>query len=105
MKSKKQSRSKNTVSTTNNSRRAFLKQSFAFAAVTSTYSVFSLANLACNNNPTTSINGGNYFLSNYYFDNYFNDYFNDYFDDYFDDYFNDYFDDYFYFDNYFDFSY
>jgi len=64
------------------SRRTFLKQTVAFAALTSTYSVISLTQLACNSG-ITSINGG-YFNGNY-FEGYFeNDYFEDeYFDNFF----------------------
>jgi hypothetical protein len=87
MKSKKHlSQAKTTTSASNSSRRSFLKQSLAFAAITSTYSVISLTQLACNDANTT-LNGG-YYNGNYFEGDYTGGYIdNDYIDDYFDNFF------------------
>jgi hypothetical protein len=87
MKSKKDlSRANATPSSSNSSRRTFLKQSFAFAALTSTYSVVSLSQLACNDANTT-LNGG-YYNGNYFEGDYMGSYIdNDYIDDYFNNFF------------------
>jgi hypothetical protein len=84
MKSKKQlTRNTRKNSESGTSRRSFLKKTFAFAALTSTYSVVSLTQLACNDG-STSVNGGNlngnYFGGDYLGGNYFD---GDYFDGFF----------------------
>jgi|GEM_PF-4313952 len=59
MKIKKTSVKNNT--TTSEGRRKFLKQTLAFAAITATYSVVSLTQLACHSDDVTSANGITYY--------------------------------------------
>ena len=61
--------------TSGTTRRAFLKQSLAFAALTSTYSVISLTDLACNQGDSTTGLNGNYVNGNYFGEYFENDYF------------------------------
>ena len=63
------------------SRRKFLKQSVAFAALTAGYSVISLTDLACSSTSRPGSGGlGNYYFGEYYFGEYYFEGGNDYFE-------------------------